>query len=278
MYALHALKFARRFRGYNRPFKPLFDRFADSVGLGRLGDVAVFDVPRRLGHLGIGAASAGMALVGMKRQQRSYAARARASARGQGVGKRRKIAPMPRQAMPYRMAAVANRSNRPRKAGGVRKFMKRKTRLSRKKIPVKPSLLVPYVIERHQGVRPERPDDDPDVGPVSLGYYNINYGQSPGTAGATPFPLFLADLTALNQATGNTPIMFQCVINDNGLVGFNQVFVRTVRWATYRLGFLRKMRGTIPLVPVLSLRRYRGTTSVSSCMVAGSKVLHIRYH
>jgi len=226
MYALHALKFARRFRRYNKPFKPLFDRFADSVGLGRLGDGAVFDLPRYLGYSGIAAGSAGIAMAGMKRQRQSYAARARASARSQAVGKRRKIAPMPRQAMPYRMASKANRVNRPRKAGGVRKFLKRKSRLSRKKIPIKPNLLVPYVIERHQGVRNERPDDDPDVGPVPLGYYNINYGQDPGQAGATPFPLYLADLTALNQA-GTTPIMHQCVINDDGFVGFNQVFVQT---------------------------------------------------
>lgn len=225
MYAVHALKFARRFAKYNRKSKPLFDRFADSVGLGRVGDVNVFDVPRYLGYTGAAAGGASMAVLGMKRARQSYAGRKRSAGRKYSVTKRRKMT-MPRQALPYRMAAVAGRRSgaalkHPKSFS--RNYMKARTNLTRRKRPIQPKLNVPFEVERLQGIKQEVPDRNPDdPGPSYPGFFDIRTND-PNGVGNCLVGVYIAALNTVHQ-TGEgasaADAMYRLQIQDDGTATF----------------------------------------------------------
>jgi hypothetical protein len=157
-------------------------------------------------------------------KRRAYASQRRASSRSAQLGALRRkrmnggyVPPRTGRSIPRGQPRPMKRFTK-RKIVGSRTFLKSKTTLGRYK-RARPEALIPYKIERHQGIRNERPDDDPDVGAVSLGYYIINYGDvNAGTS--TVFPMMLADLTVIRQAALVPAVLHQCRILDNGQAGF----------------------------------------------------------
>lgn len=191
MYAIHAAKFAYKFRKYNRNFKPYFDRV-----LNRLvprGETRLSDLPRYLAYTGGGLGSVGMAYAGMKRIRGSYASRKRAAMRAMGGAYKKRRVNIPNYSKP-----TASKKSRPLKQGSQfrRSYLKVKAALTRKRIAVRPKLVVPYKIDRWQAINPEIPVAGPGAFPGAL-----QLGKARDVAGTGSYPMMIFDLTVHNNST-----------------------------------------------------------------------------
>lgn len=131
-----------------------------------------------------------------------------------------------------RSASVSARRVRPRtltrqaRGSSMRKNVKMTRKMTRRKTYLRPSLNIPYSIERLQGVNNELPTRNPDdPAPSYPGFYQIGQGD-PVPAGSTDTPLYMVDLTVLNQqgfvAATNCAVRRMRVSDTGGIEWANQ--------------------------------------------------------
>lgn len=134
-----------------------------------------------------------------------------------GYGPLPKAQELPRRFGPENRSSLRTMGAQP---GATRSYAHKATRLSKGK--VRPKVLVPYVVERLQGVKQEQPDQDPTTGTFFPGYYVINKGESASAASGFRTPVYIFDLTKMNNtATGITGCVKNLLIGDAGNIAFN---------------------------------------------------------
>jgi len=129
--------------------------------------------------------------------------------------------------------------------GLSRSYARKRTRLSRQ--TVRPKALIPFVIDRLQGVKQEVPDKDPETGFFHPGNFLISKGISAG-AGGFDLPCYLFELTHVNNtAAAVAGAAYQAKINDFGQPTFNAVntqsFDGTAVTSTYVVENASNIRG-----------------------------------
>jgi len=106
--------------------------------------------------------------------------------------------------------------------GSSRKYAYKRTRLTRQ--VRQPKALIPYVIERLQGVNMEQPDTDPTTGTFFPGYYVIYKGESGSTTSGLTMPVMIFDLTRMNNtAAGVSGCGYKLLLGDAGNAAFTPV-------------------------------------------------------
>lgn len=170
-------------------------------------------VGRTLGA-GASASAAVPMVVGMKRRRRTTVSHQRKRARTNTLRNRaRKIKtfrarrPVSSRRKGIRAAAPGSSRTRVYKRSTLRKYT-----------PVKPKLQVAYVIQRHQGIKPENPDQDPDDAVYDYpGYYIMARGLPTDVPVNQPVMCF--HLTGFNQ-TASPGELFRIQIAQTGVPVF----------------------------------------------------------
>jgi len=170
----------------------------------------------------------------------AMAARARARTAALSAGARIRQNTTRGQAIQARRVRRVVRQNRRGSMSRNNVAMKRK--LVRRRMRLRPSLNIPYSIERLQGVRQELPTRDPEsTTGVLPGYYTIGQGD-PVPAGVVLAPLYMVDLTVVNQGglgdVINNSAIRRMTVSDTGEPAFvvqsgqlpNGVDATTYQW------------------------------------------------